>query len=122
MDEYLVFWSKVGFVFHPLCKCTRRRKVPQVSWQRGRIICRRSHCNNQKYISEDDQQEAASLGAANPLSLTKIFLVYIYLNFMLISGRTIPEASANLLLKAGHYAVAGDTNKDYKAFKKAKPE
>lgn len=70
----------------------------------------------------DDQQEAASLAATDLLSLKKIFLVYIYLTLMLISGRTIPEASANLLLKAGHYAVAGDPNKDYKAFKKAKPE
>lgn len=69
----------------------------------------------------DDQQEAASLAATSPLSLKKIFLVYIYLNQMLISGRTTPEVSASLLLKAAHRAAAGDANADYKAVKKAKP-
>lgn len=41
---------------------------------------------------------------------------------MLISGRTTPEASASLLLKAAHGAVAGDANAGYKAVRKAKPE
>lgn len=41
---------------------------------------------------------------------------------MLISERTIPEASASLLLKVARCTAAGDANAGYKAVKKAKSE
>lgn len=46
-----------------------------------------------------DQQAAASLAATNPSSLKKANLVCIYLDQMLISGRTPPKAPASLPLK-----------------------
>ena len=94
----------------------------QISWRRGRITSRISHCDKRRSVSVDDQQEVASLAATNPLPFKKIFLVYMCLDQMLIGGRTNPEASASLPLKTAHCTIAGGANAGYKAVKKARPE
>lgn len=44
-----------------------------------------------QWLEHMEQEAAASLAATSPLALKKIFLVYIYLNWILISVETAPE-------------------------------
>lgn len=53
---------------------------------------------------------------------SSLFIFTLPKCFLLISGRTNPEASAGLLLKTAHCAVVGDLSTDYEAVRKAKPE
>lgn len=97
----------------------------QISWKRGTITCRTYPIA----ITEDMFQWMINKKLPPRLQLilhssrrSSLFIFTLTKCFLLISGRTNPEASAGLLLKTAHCAVVGDPSTDYKAVRKAKPE
>lgn len=120
-----VFWSKVEFFFfNPLMQMHKGEWCCGSAGRRAVLLP-----GDPTAITEDTFQWMTNKKLPPRLWLilysprkSSLFIFNLTKYFLLISGKTKPQASADLLLKTTHCTVAGEPGTEYKSAKKVQSE